>query len=220
MYARAYSGLAWVFEALATYSTYSEQSVSASDCRAQALQYARKATELDDCDSKAHVILGWTHHFRREYELSRHHIDRALELNPNDADGLILRAMLLTLQGEAASGVICAEKAIRLNPLHADYYLGVLAAGHFFSGHYLEAARLREKIAHGFPENLAGLAAAYALAGEQTKASEALTRFLASAPGYWNELPTARSIADIFVFRRPEDEALYLNGLRQAGLPE
>jgi TolB-like protein len=220
MYGRAYSGLAWVFEALASYSMYSDHTTSTSDCRETAVQYALKAVELDDTDNKAHVILGWTYHFRREYELSRRHLERALELNPNDADGLILRAMLLTLQGESALGIACAEKAIRLNPYHPGYYLGALAAGHFFSGRYLEAARLREKIAHGFPEHLAGLAAAYALAGDQKKASEALARFLASASAYWKEPPTARSMADIFVFKRSEDEALYVEGLRQAGLPE
>jgi tetratricopeptide (TPR) repeat protein len=219
-FARAYAGLAWTLQDVASYSAYSDSDASISQLRDEALRCGLKAVELDDADSKPHTILGWVYHNRRDFEVARRHLDRAFSLNPNDADGLILRALLLTLAGDATAGTTCATQAIRLNPYHPGYYLSVLGACHFFGRNYAEAVRAREKVAHGFPEHHASLAAAYALAGDQDKAAEALADFLKRASAYWKEPPTARLISDMFVFRRKEDEALYFDGLRKAGLPE
>jgi TolB-like protein len=219
-FARAYAGLAWTLQDVASYSAYSDSNASISQLRDEALRCGLKAVELDDADSKPHTILGWVYHQRRDFDIARRHLDRAFDLNPNDADGLILRALLLTLAGDATAGITCATQAIRLNPYHPGYYLSVLGACHFFNGNYAEAARAREKVAHGFPEHHASLAAAYALAGEQKKATEALADFLSRASAYWKEPPTARLITDMFVFKRKEDEALYFDGLRKAGLSE
>src|SRR5262249_26880741 len=142
---------------------------------------------------------------------------RALALNPNDADGLAVRALLLTFAGEPEAGIACAEEAIGLNPSHPDWYFGPLAAGHFFGGHFQEAHPGRGSVGHGFPEHLASLAAAYAHAGDTTKAAERLKEFLRQAPSYWRERPTAQLIVDMFALKRQKDIDLYIDGLRKAG---
>jgi tetratricopeptide (TPR) repeat protein len=166
------------------------------------------------------MVLGYIHHMRREFSLARRHLDRAFSLNPNEADGLAVRALLLTFEGEPAEGIVCAEAAIRLNPHHPDWYLGALAAGHFFTRNFREAIRVREMIARGFPEHWASLAAAYAHAGDVDKARNYLSDFLQQAPSYWRERPTGRLIIDMFALKRQEDIDLYLDGLRKAGLHE
>src|SRR5262249_47436870 len=146
-------------------SWYSAWTADDRGLREEALRLAREAIALDDTDHLPHIVMAWIHHFQREFEQARRHLDRALALNPNDADALAEVGNFLTIEGEPEMGIACVEGAIRLNPHHPDYYLNYLAHGHFFSHNYAEAIRLLAPNVV-FPEAYAFLAAAYAHAGE------------------------------------------------------
>lgn len=153
--------------------------------------------------------------------MARRHLDKAFALNPNDAEGLIVRSLLLTHQGEPEAAVTSAQAAIRRNPHHPDWYLGPLALAHFFAHNYGEAIRVREMIASGFPEHLASTAAAYALGGNLSMAEEVMKQFLQAYSSHWTEKPSARVFAyQHWVFKREEDANLMFNGLRKAGMPD
>jgi adenylate cyclase len=216
-FARAYAGLA------VTYSAAVEYTAWASDARepqSAALEYARRAVSLDDSDHQAHVVLATIYHDRRQFDLAKRHLDRALALNPNDADGLAERSRILTCQGEPEAGRSCAEAAIRLNPNHPDYYLLYLSLSQFLTRNYHEAIRLHEMVVAGFPDMLAMKAAFYAQAGDLHKAAESMQEFLRQYPSHWKDPPSARRIAEIFAFKRQEDSDLVIEGLRKAGLPQ
>ena len=119
-YARAYSGLALTYEWAAFYTAWGGGDPTA---REVAERFALKAASLDATDYQPHVALGWIYQGRGDFGRSRRHLDRAEALNPNDADLLIHKAMILSCQGEADRAIELAQSAIRLNPYHPDWYL-------------------------------------------------------------------------------------------------
>ena len=80
--ARAYAGLA-----RAQYRAWSCFNWTAwAKLEDEAVNFARKAIALDDSDHHAHCILGTVYLFLREFALARKHLERAVTLNPNDAN--------------------------------------------------------------------------------------------------------------------------------------
>ena len=175
-FARAYAGLAAVYEWATWYSAWNTTNLDSGEA---ALQYAHQAIEIDDTDYQPHAVLAWIHHMRGEYEPSRRHLDTALARNPNDADNLAHRAMILTAAGEAEAGRKCAEAAIRLNPHHPDFYLNFLAASFFFLERFEDSIAAAEQTPDGLPDARAMLAAAYALVGRMDGAREHIGKFVA-----------------------------------------
>src|SRR5690606_34474341 len=93
---------------------------------ARAFEYARRAVELDDTDHVTQCILGKVRLYRREFEAAEKHLDRALQLNPNDADFLAHISVAKSHLGDQAAGIELGETAMRLNPRHPDWYLGLI----------------------------------------------------------------------------------------------
>ena len=94
--------------------------------------------------------------------------ERAIELNPNDADVLGNMADAVTAMGQPERAVGQLQRAIRLNPCHPDWYLWHLGDAQFNLGRYEEAigtlTRMRDPTeAHRL------LAATYALLGDSTQ---------------------------------------------------
>jgi tetratricopeptide (TPR) repeat protein len=70
-------------------------------------------------------------------------VERAISLNPNDADTLANVAYLLALLGEPERSVEYGEIAVRLNPRHPDWYLAYLATSLFAARRYSESLAVR-----------------------------------------------------------------------------
>jgi adenylate cyclase len=216
-FARAHAGLAASYFAAILHTAWTSDG---REPQSAALEYARRAVALDDTDDQPHIVLASVYQKRRQFDLARRHLDRAFALNPNDADGLAERSLILTCQGEPEAGRACAEAAIRLNPSHPDYYLLYLSLSQFLTRNYREANRLHEMVVAGFPDMHAMKAAMYAQAGDLHKAAESMQEFLRQYPSHWKEPPSARLVAELFAFKRQEDSDLVIEGLRKAGLPE
>jgi TolB-like protein/cytochrome c-type biogenesis protein CcmH/NrfG len=217
-YARAYAGLALTYEWAAYYSAWGGGDPTLPE-RAEAL--ALKAAELDPTDHVPLVTLGWINTERRDYERARRYLDRAEALNPNDADMLINKAVMLSLQGEPDAALALARSAIRLNPLHPDYYLGYLAHCYFIAGRYEEAMALREGLSNVFPEGRIALAVLCVLLGRLEEARGHIEKFVADFPSHWIGRPSVSFVTHhIFHYKRKADAEVFLNALRQTGLPE
>jgi TolB-like protein/Tfp pilus assembly protein PilF len=154
-YARAYAGLALTYEWAAFYTAWGGGDPTA---REMAERHALKAASLDATDYQPHVALGWIYQERRDFERSRRHLDRAEALNPNDADMLINKAMILSAQGDAERAVELAQSAIRLNPYHPDWYLGYYSHCLMIARRYDEAMELLRKSDFADPHSLAKIA--------------------------------------------------------------
>ena len=83
---------------------------------AEAFDNAKKATELDSNLAQAHIVLGFLHMWNKEHGLAIAEADRGLALDPNNADGQMYMAIILSFAGRPQESVGWVEKAIRLSP--------------------------------------------------------------------------------------------------------
>lgn len=98
---------------------------------AQAYAHAHAALALDDRDPMVHVVIGRVLLYRRQFDQAAWYFDRALALCPNDAEALIQISLADVFLGQPELALEKAEKAMRLNPYHPDYYYPIAALAHF-----------------------------------------------------------------------------------------
>jgi TolB-like protein len=147
-------------------------------------------------------------------------LDRALTLNPNLGAAWFLSGFLMMWNGESEAAIPRFEHAMRLSPLDPELYRmqAGLAMAHLLGARFETAVVWAEKSAREqpvFTMALAVIAAGRALAGRLAEARVAMDRL--------RELDPALCLAAVptwLPFQRPEDAALFVAGLREAGLPE
>jgi tetratricopeptide (TPR) repeat protein len=192
----------------------------------RAFEHARAAVELDEGDAVAHMVLGRILLYRRRFDAAERHVDLALRLNPNDAELLIQLTLAKALLGEGTEAVALAEKAMRLHPLHPDWYFALAALSHLIARELRSGIALARKAWKATVDLPAFVAAALAELGEREAATEHLRVFREEfrekvlfgrepEPG-----EGLRWILDVNPLRRDEDAAFLVQALRKAGLDE
>jgi adenylate cyclase len=217
-YARGYAGLAFTYEWGAFYTAW-DPDTAASHNRASEL--AQRALSLDDSDHLPHVVLGWVHHERREFKQARQQFERAMAINPNDADTLMNAAMVRAFEGEPEQAIDLAQFAMRLNPRPPDWYLCYLAGCYARAGKYSEATALFERVPDAIPEVRGYLAALHVLQGHPVEARRHMDVFLQRYSQHWAGTPSAQAVEHVYsVLCGAEDPQHFMDALREAGLPE
>ena len=98
-----------------------------------------RALSIDPTDSEAHRIKGALHTFQRQFDPAAYHLERARDLNPNDAHVLVKGGLYLSYLGEHEEGLNDIDLAIQRNPLHPDWYWRERGIVLFGLGAYREA---------------------------------------------------------------------------------
>jgi TolB-like protein len=166
-YGRAYAGLS-----LSYFNEWSCQLWDHWDENEKsAYHYALEASKYDQTDHIIQMVLGRVLLYRREFDQAAKHLDRALELNHNDADNLVQLAGSIALLGNAQKGSQLFEKAIKLNPNHHDWYYVFGAIAYFADGCYDKLIEITKNVSPTLSVDLSAyLAAAYAYLGNREKA--------------------------------------------------
>ncbi len=219
--AGAFAGLAQTF----MYENSQGHSKSLSQTLEKALLLAQKAVSLDDSDPTALYTLASIHHRRREFELARAQIQKALAANPNDYNNLCAMSWLLTCTGDLDQGIACTNDALRLNPYAPDSCLLTLCIAEYLRRQYSDAiAHFGQMKGYGVLKAI-WLAASFAQAGLDEKAKNAAQEVLtlarrdfdlepAIAPDRWQAYWSY-----MFPLENQEDFKHFLEGVRKAGLP-
>lgn len=193
---------------------------------ARALEHGHKAIELDDLDSHSHLALASGHlYVDRDFEAARIHLDRAVELNPNDYACLCWRGWLMIFMGDAGEAIACSTKAVTLNPFAPVDCLSAQGLVAYLQTRYDEAIAILTKVTGGQYGANPILAASYAQAGDRAAARETMRNYVETAraviPGQraapevnWQEI-----VSRVFPLREPRDRDHLIAGLREAGLP-
>ena len=126
----------------------------------------------------AHSVLARVYRFRRQHEEADRHAERALALNPNDAHVLIQVAVTKLFGGEFDEGLRLACKAKDLNPLHPDWYLGIIGWNLFMLSRYDEAGDYLSRACESIVELPAYRTALAAIAGDLARASSEYDVFI------------------------------------------
>ena len=147
-------------------------------------------------------------------------IDRALTLNPNSAHAWMARGYVSLPQSEAA--IEAFERAMRLNPLDRleRGFLNGIAIAHLLARRYERALEWSVRALSDepdYPPALRTKAVACAHLDRIGEARETVRQLLDTQP--WHTVTrTARFFARLF--GSPDAAAVYVEGLRKAGLPE
>jgi adenylate cyclase len=208
-YARPYANLALIL----SWQYYAKFTDEAALHRA--VDLAKEAIARDDGEAWGHWALGAAYLALGKHDEAVAAYERALELNPNDADVLAESSFLFSWVGRAEEAIANVAMAMRLNPRHDDWYLWGLGVAYYDARQYREAAEaLSGRKKPNLKSNLY-LAAAYGQLGRQADAKAVVEAILAenreSSIELWGEAQP---------YRNPADQAHYIEGLRKAGLPE
>jgi len=208
-YADAYAKLADVLFQRASFgwSEFAEQDVEA------AIRLAQKALEMDRDNVLAHGVLARAYTAVRKYDLALAESERALQLNPSDAEAMLARAAVLLWTGRIADSIAAAEGALRLDANIGPEAAFNLGMAYLLAGRYDDAVRLLERERTRYPAYPLldlPLAAAYAELGRREEATEAVKAARLKNP--WFDLATFGSrFQDADLQRRVE------TSLRKAG---
>jgi TolB-like protein len=188
---------------------------------AEGTRLVRRAVALGQDDavalaSSVHALA----HLAGDLDSGMASADRALALDPNLAAGWFVGGFVRIWRGQPEDGIERLVRAMRLNPLSPDMHrmeVGT-AIAHLLAGRTEDALSWAEKASRdkadrAFPIGI--LAAIYACAGRGDEARQAVQQLRRLDP----ELRLS-NLDEWLPFRRPQDLAIFSDGLRKAGLPK
>lgn len=147
---------------------------------------AHTALELDGSSISIRRSVGWLHYFSRRFERARHHMLRAIEMNPTSEENFRLLGMTLALEGHQQEAVATLQEAVTVAGA-GPFTQGTLAYALARAGQGGEAAAVRASLearaAHEYVSPVA-LATAWLGTPEPERALEWIERAYADRRGW------------------------------------
>ena len=214
-FAGGFAGVSWMIGFAATWGN-SDTGEAAS----RALSLARKAVDVDDTFGWSYVALALALQLQGKHEEAIAAADKAVALQPNDADAHAYRGIILAIAGRPELGLEPVEQAIRLNPQfvnspNLNLRCGIMLLAWDYDG---AVRSFEENVArHGpaGPPVRSWAAAAYWALDRRDDAERVATQLTTRFPAFrlenWNFFKLLQS---------PEDRRRIYDLMRAAGLPE
>ena len=210
-YAKAYAGLVWT-RMIAWHLGWSQD----PQVMEEAFELALKTVDLDAASPRAHALLGDVYLWKRQYDEAIAAFQRAISLDPNDADALQSLGRAMILVGKPDEAIDLLKKAIRLNPYYPQWYIFNLGRAYFQAGHYDQAlAALKETLLKNpsFPPVHYYLAASYANVGKLENARGKAEEIKKLRPDFASEIEKEKAF-----YQNERHLEGFIEGLRKAGL--
>ncbi|MCP4764954.1 MAG: adenylate/guanylate cyclase domain-containing protein [Gammaproteobacteria bacterium] len=207
-YGRALAAIAQTlnFEWLFSWADESEETLD------YALSIAHEAVSLDQGDARGYAGVGFVSLYQKKHDASIRAYERALQLNPNDADVISELADTYAHSGRSEEAVTLLKKAMHLNPFYPDEYLWNLGGAYYNLKQYENAIDAVNQM-NNPTEGSRILAASHAQLGQLDIARAHAKKTLQAHPDFslakWQAM-----MPDKF----EEDSMAFAEGLRKAGL--
>ncbi len=209
-YARAYARMALIYGYLRASGDPSDELTE------PARRFAARAAELGDGDARVHAQIAASHLFCGRHDLAEVHSERAVTLNPNDAEAVYRRGLTLTYGGAPEAGLDWFARALRLDPNMPQGYLEALFDAHYMAGEYGKALDIYRRWSNPQPYMVVEAAACFAQSNRLDELRTCVREFTKSRPESFDLAAFIR--AQMAMCRRPEDREHWLEGYRKAGL--
>jgi len=147
--------------------------------------------------------------------------ERAISMDPNDADAYVSLAGALSLAGRPAKAIELILQGIRLNPFSPPYYFYELGLAQFGLGQFDKAAASLERAIALNPDDRWShrvLLAAYGHLGRKADAERIFSLAEKNRQGY--DPLSIRGTAFWYPFKEPADWERMATGLRLANVPD
>jgi len=211
-FAMAHAMLAWTY-AFEAMNGWTDNRLAALQ---QAERIATRAIEIQQVLPLAYYVRGLSYREQHEYVKALVEAQKAIEYDPNYANGYVLLATLLYYAGRPEEGLARIREAMQINPHHPYNYHFHLGQAYFVLHRYSEAI------------------AAFNLGLSSNPASERMRVWLAAALAHSGDIEAAKwegeqimmadadfslqRVSQAFPFKNPADTEHFLAGLRLAGL--
>ena len=185
---------------------------------ARALELGQNAVAVDDTLAGPHLLLSQVYRFLRQEEQFVVETNKALALEPRDADTLAGLGDVLRWSGRAQEAIGLLQTAMRLDPFYPAWYEFYLGQALFQTGRYDEAITVLKRGAErnpNYPAFPLFIAASYAMLGREEEARSAAAEVLRINPRF-----SLRAFAAHVPYRSKAVLDRDLTAFRKAGLPE
>lgn len=212
-YAKARGKLAWTYilEAVENWGNDYEGAM------AKGLEVASQSVDSDDSEPWAHWALGACYVYLGQHDKGISELERAAELNSNDADVLADLGLYLSYAGRAEEGRMHQLRAMRLNPHYPEYYLWQLGMINHDARRYEEAVTTLQRLRSIEPVlSLLYLAASHAALGNASEAQKVVQRVMVLDPEATVDKWTSSGMAP---YKIDADRERFRENLLNAGLP-
>jgi DNA-binding SARP family transcriptional activator/Tfp pilus assembly protein PilF len=172
-----------------------------------------RALAIDPEDYRINWLLSLLHGYLREFDEEKRQLERALELNANDANSMMSYGSFQACFGHPDEGLAMIREAMRLNPFHPEWYWLSLGAAFMASRRYEDAIEAYNRRTRPRVWVLTRLAICYAHLGRDSEAREMARRVLEQNPDFRISALRGGGWSDA-------DIAHMRDGLRRAGLPD
>ena len=209
---RAYSSLAYTYQQDLLHGYVADRDTAIE----RLISHARRAVQLDDQDSYAHVMLGFGYRWARQHDLLVTEARKAIECNPSDAWALGLLGLGLDLIGQHREGIGAMERAMAMNPRdpHVRFFAALIARACIADRDPITAETWARRAIQNDPANPRShflLAAALAHLDRTAEAHAALEAGERLRPGFAKQWLAARE------YRDEADNDCIADGLGKAG---
>jgi adenylate cyclase len=148
------------------------------------LPLAERALSLDSRDSRAHCAMALACLLSRDHDRAGNHFEAGLAANPNDDLLMIEYGRYLMYVDRPEDGLRRVSEAMRLNPLHPDWFWNIQGRCLHLLGRHAEALAAFRHIISPVFYHFAYMAACHQALGE-TEAAEAMkARLFAARPDF------------------------------------
>jgi adenylate cyclase len=152
----------------------------------RAFALAQQALTLNDSLSLARSVLSFVYAQKQQYDQAIAEGERAITLDPNNADSYAWQAAVLLFAGRPEDALRTIEQAMRLNPRYPPNYLFELGGAYHYTGRYAEAVATLQEFLSRSPSHQGGhlaLARSYWVqwVSQQTLDAQTLEQALAEA---------------------------------------
>jgi adenylate cyclase len=210
-YAQAHARLAAVYA-----NSIFAHGLDVDKAAASAHIHAETAMKLDPTDPMIHASLADVYIIVGEHALAAYHIDKAIALNPNQYEVMVLATEVKAYLGDYHAAIKWANKAKLSDPYLADNFRETIFEHHYFGGQYELALEQMTGWRDPGPYNYLEAAAAFAQLDRKDEAQEAIQQFEDIRPEGWNMEEVIR--AHVRMCAKPEDGERWVEGFRKAGV--
>jgi TolB-like protein/class 3 adenylate cyclase len=185
---------------------------------ARALELGQKAVAVDDTLAGPHLLLSLVYRFLRQKGKMEIETNKALALEPRDADTLAGLGDVLRWSDRAQEAIGLLQTAMRLDPFYPAWYDFYLGKALFITSRYEEAITALKRGAErnpNYPAFHLFIAASYAMLGREEAARAAAAEVLRINPRF-----TLKAYAAHVPYNSKEALERDLAAFRKAGLPE